>query len=144
MSTPLGSLSLISDSGTHFAKMGLLAYSSSKSALNCATVLYANALRDDGVLIHAAWPDYVATDLNQNRGALTVEQGAELPVELAPLGADGPTGAVFTRGDDGTRKTVPGEGLTTGPLGDPAAWECERVNPGPSTLALDEVEASRG
>ena len=107
MSTPLGSLSLIADPGTHFAKMGLLAYSSSKSALNCATVLYANTLRDDGVLVNAAWPGYVATDLNQNRGALTVEQGAELPVELALLGADGPTGGFFTRGDDGTRKTVP-------------------------------------
>jgi NAD(P)-dependent dehydrogenase (short-subunit alcohol dehydrogenase family) len=107
MSTPLGSLSLIANPGTHFAKMGLLAYSSSKSALNCATVLYANALRDDGVLVNAAWPGYVATDLNQNRGALTVEQGAELPVELALLRADGPTGGFFTRGDDGTRKTVP-------------------------------------
>ena len=107
MSTPLGSLSLISNPGTHVAKMGLLGYSSSKSALNCATVLYANALRDEGVLVNAAWPGYVATDLNQHRGALTAEQGAELPVELALLGADGPTGGFFTRGEDGTRKAVP-------------------------------------
>jgi NAD(P)-dependent dehydrogenase (short-subunit alcohol dehydrogenase family) len=107
MSTPLGSLSLISDPGTRVAKMGLLGYSSSKSALNCATVLYANALRDDGVLVNAAWPGYVATDLNQHRGALTAEQGAELPAELALLGADGPTGGFFTRGEEGTRKAVP-------------------------------------
>jgi NAD(P)-dependent dehydrogenase (short-subunit alcohol dehydrogenase family) len=107
MSTPLGSLSLISDPGTHVAKMGLLGYSASKSALNCATVLYANALRDDGVLVNAAWPGYVATDLNQHRGTLTAEQGAELPVELALLGTDGPTGGFFTRAEDGTRKAVP-------------------------------------
>ena len=107
MSTPLGSLSLISDPETHVAKMGLLCYSSSKSALNAATVLYANALRSDGVLVNAAWPGYVATDLNQRRGALTAEQGAELPVELALLRADGPTGGFFTREEDGTRSSVP-------------------------------------
>ncbi len=107
MSTPLGSMSLISDPETHVAKMGLLGYSASKSALNCATVLYANALRNDGVLVNAAWPGYVATDLNQNRGALTAEQGAKLPVELALLGSDGPTGGFFTRAEDGTRRAVP-------------------------------------
>jgi NAD(P)-dependent dehydrogenase (short-subunit alcohol dehydrogenase family) len=107
MSTPLASLSLVGDPGTHFATMAMLAYSSSKAALNCATVLYANALRDDGVLVNAAWPGFVATDLNRNRGTRTVAQGAELPVELALLGADGPTGGFFTHGDDGARKTVP-------------------------------------
>jgi NAD(P)-dependent dehydrogenase (short-subunit alcohol dehydrogenase family) len=107
MSTPLGSLSLIADPGTHFARVGLLAYSSSKSALHCVTVLFANALRDDGVLVNAAWPGFVATDLNRNRGSVTIEQGADLPVELALLGVDGPTGGFFTRAADGTRTTVP-------------------------------------
>lgn len=107
MSTPLGSMSSISDSETHFSRMGLLAYSSSKAALNCTTVLYANALRDEGVLVNCAWPGFIATDLNRHRGSLTIEQGAELPVELALLGSDGPTGGFFTRGADGTRTCVP-------------------------------------
>lgn len=107
MSTPLGSMSLVGDPETHFSRMGLLAYSSSKAALNCTTVLYANALRDEGVLVNSAWPGFVATDLNRQRGSLTIEQGAELPVELALLGSDGPTGGFFMRGEDGTRTSVP-------------------------------------
>jgi NAD(P)-dependent dehydrogenase (short-subunit alcohol dehydrogenase family) len=107
MSTPLGSLSLVSDPDSPFAEKGLLAYSSSKSAFNAVTVLYANALRDDGVLVNAAWPGFIATDLNERRGALSAEQGAGLPVELALLGADGPTGGFFTRQDGKTRTTVP-------------------------------------
>jgi NAD(P)-dependent dehydrogenase (short-subunit alcohol dehydrogenase family) len=107
MSTPLGSLSLVADPESNFASRAMLAYSSSKSALNCVTILYANALRADGVLVNSAWPGFVATDLNRNRGALTVEQGAELPVELALLPADGPTGQFLKRGDDGATTIVP-------------------------------------
>ena len=106
MSTPLGSLSLLADPESHFAGRAMLAYSTSKAALNCATVVYANALRDDGVLVNAAWPGFVATDLNRNRGMRTAEQGAELPVELALLPANGPTGGFFTHADDGTRQSV--------------------------------------
>jgi NAD(P)-dependent dehydrogenase (short-subunit alcohol dehydrogenase family) len=106
MSTPLGSLSLLAEPESHFAKRSMLAYSSSKAALNCATVVYASALRDDGVLVNAAWPGFVATDLNRNRGSRTAEHGAELPVELALLDADGPTGGFFTHADDGTRRSV--------------------------------------
>jgi NAD(P)-dependent dehydrogenase (short-subunit alcohol dehydrogenase family) len=107
MSTPLGSLSLLSDPKREFAQRAMLAYSTSKSALNCATVIYANALRADRVLVNAAWPGFVATDLNRNRGSRTANEGAELPVQLALLEEDGPTGQFFTLGDDGTRKVVP-------------------------------------
>jgi len=53
----------------------------------------------------------VATDLNArspfSRGARTPEQGAEVPVKLALLGADGPTGA-FRGTDDGSiEQSVP-------------------------------------
>ena len=71
MSTPLGSLSLLSDPEKGFAQRAMLAYSTSKTALNSATVVYANALRGDGVLVNAAWPGFVATDLNlQPRSAV--------------------------------------------------------------------------
>jgi NAD(P)-dependent dehydrogenase (short-subunit alcohol dehydrogenase family) len=107
MSTPLGSLSLLSDPERGFAQRAMLAYSTSKSALNCATVIYANALRGDGVLVNAVWPGFVATDLTRKRGSRSASEGAELPVQLALLGEDGPTGQFFTLGDDGTRKVVP-------------------------------------
>ncbi|MEO3892006.1 SDR family NAD(P)-dependent oxidoreductase [Nonomuraea sp. B5E05] len=67
------------------------AYSPSKTALNALTVQYANELRKDGILVNAAAPGYVATDINDHSGFLTPAQGATLLVRLATLGADGPT-----------------------------------------------------
>jgi NAD(P)-dependent dehydrogenase (short-subunit alcohol dehydrogenase family) len=72
-----------------------LAYSPSKSMLNAVTVQYAKALRDTDILINAACPGYVATDLNGFSGHRTPEQGAAIAVRLATLPADGPTGGFF-------------------------------------------------
>lgn len=78
----------------------LLAYNTSKAALNAVTVTYANELRGTGILVNAAEPGFVATDLNGHRGRLTPEQGARIPVLLATLGPGGPTGTF--RAEDGT------------------------------------------
>lgn len=56
------------------------------------TVLYANALRADGIKVNAADPDYVATDLNHHTGHRTVHEGADAIVQLAAISAEGPTG----------------------------------------------------
>lgn len=37
-------------------------------------------------------PGFTATDLNGHRGTQTVEEGAEIIVRTALVGADGPTG----------------------------------------------------
>lgn len=50
----------------------LLAYSSSKAALNAVTVTYANELRDQGILVNAVSPGSVATDQNGHQGVLTL------------------------------------------------------------------------
>ncbi|GAA4012509.1 SDR family NAD(P)-dependent oxidoreductase [Allokutzneria multivorans] len=104
MSSPLGSLHLLADPGNPIASRGLLAYSSSKAALNAITLLYANALRQDGILVNAANPGLVKTDLNTDspfpRGERTPVDGAVAPLRLALLGADGPTGEFW--GDDST------------------------------------------
>jgi len=100
LSSPLGSLSLISDPQSPISSLGMLAYSSSKTALNSVTVLYANALRKDGILVNAANPGFTATDLNYHRGHLTPEQGADLPVKLALRGAGGPTGKFLGYNDN--------------------------------------------
>lgn len=110
ISSPLGSLNLLSDQDNPISLRGLLPYSSSKAALNAITILYANALREAGIRVNAANPGLVATDLNArspfSRGVLTPEQGAEVPVQLALMGADGPTGAF--RGSDGSaEETLP-------------------------------------
>jgi len=73
----------------------LLAYNSSKSALNALTIQLAHELRDTPIKVNSADPGYVATDLNHHTGTRTVEQGARIAVELAALPADGPTGGFF-------------------------------------------------
>jgi len=71
------------------------AYSCSKTALNAFTVMLANEFRDTNFKINSVSPGYTATDLNQNRGTQTVEQGAKFIVDYATLGIDGPTGGFF-------------------------------------------------
>ena len=95
MSSGLGSLTQTSDPGWGFAGVNLLAYNSSKSAVNALTVQFANELRETPIKVNAADPGYVATDLNDHRGYRTVQQGATAPVRLATLPADGPTGSYF-------------------------------------------------
>jgi NAD(P)-dependent dehydrogenase (short-subunit alcohol dehydrogenase family) len=95
MSSGLGSLTQTSDPNWGFAGINLLAYNSSKSAVNAITVQFANELRDTPIKVNAADPGYVATDLNQHQGYRTVQQGATAPVRLATLPADGPTGGYF-------------------------------------------------
>ncbi|MFF2060257.1 hypothetical protein ACFVWZ_00405 [Streptomyces sp. NPDC058200] len=57
------------------------------------TVQYAEALPE--FKINAADPGYTATDLNDHRGTKTVQEGADIIVRLATIGADGPTGGYF-------------------------------------------------
>lgn len=95
VSSGLGSLAQNSDPNWDYAAVKPLAYNSSKAALNMVTVIFAAELKDAGIKVNAADPGYTATDLNQNRGHQTVEQGAVAAVRLAALPDDGPTGGFF-------------------------------------------------
>jgi NAD(P)-dependent dehydrogenase (short-subunit alcohol dehydrogenase family) len=70
-----------------------VAYPASKTAVNTVTVQYAKAF--PGIRINAVDPGYTATDLNNNTGTQTVEEGAEIIVRMAQIGRDGPTGGYF-------------------------------------------------
>jgi NAD(P)-dependent dehydrogenase (short-subunit alcohol dehydrogenase family) len=109
MSSGLGSVNLLSELDGRLASQGLLAYSSSKAALNALTLVYASALRADNIKVNAATPGLVPTDLNTQasvpRGERTVADGAAVPVALATLPADGPTG-VF-RGPESLADVAP-------------------------------------
>jgi NAD(P)-dependent dehydrogenase (short-subunit alcohol dehydrogenase family) len=72
-----------------------VAYSPSKTFLNAVTVQYARELRGTNILINAACPGFVATDLNGFRGVRTPEQGAATAIRLATLPDGGPTGGFF-------------------------------------------------
>ncbi len=106
LSSPLGSLSLHADPQSMVANAGMLAYASSKAAVNALTLMYANAVRGDMILVNAVNPGFVATDMNGHQGVLTAEQGAEAPVRLALLGPDGPTGTFQGRAADFTDETM--------------------------------------
>jgi NAD(P)-dependent dehydrogenase (short-subunit alcohol dehydrogenase family) len=100
LSSGLGSLTRNADPNTTLGVRDmLLAYCSSKAALNMLTIHFANELKSAGIKVNSANPGYTATDMNQHRGPRTVEQGAATPVRLALLPDDGPTGGVFS--DDG-------------------------------------------
>jgi NAD(P)-dependent dehydrogenase (short-subunit alcohol dehydrogenase family) len=109
MSSGLGSLALLSDPASPVAARASLAYGSSKAALNALTLIYANALRADGIKVNAAGPGMVPTDQNAAapfpRGDRTTADGAAVPTLLATIPADGPTG-VF-RGPDALDDIIP-------------------------------------
>ncbi|MFD5779091.1 SDR family NAD(P)-dependent oxidoreductase [Streptomyces sp. NPDC126933] len=92
VSSGLGSLARVTDP-QRFEAARFPAYGSSKSAVNMLTVQYAEALPE--FKINAADPGYTATDLNDHRGTKTVQEGADIIVRLATIGADGPTGGYF-------------------------------------------------
>ncbi|GAB3968002.1 SDR family oxidoreductase [Actinoallomurus acanthiterrae] len=99
VSSELGSLTLNSDPESPFKEANLLAYNSSKAAVNMITVCYAKELGDTPIKVNAVNPGYCATDLNDHTGFRTAAQGAAPAIQAALLGEDGPTGTFF--GDDG-------------------------------------------
>lgn len=76
-----------------------VAYAPSKTFLNAVMLQYVQELAGTNVLVNAACPGFVATDLNGHRGVRTPEQGAATAIRLATLPDGGPTGGFFE--DDG-------------------------------------------
>jgi NAD(P)-dependent dehydrogenase (short-subunit alcohol dehydrogenase family) len=95
VSSGLGSLAVTSDPERHESAIHSLVYPSSKAALNMVTTQYAKVL--PGFRINVVDPGYTATDLNDNSGFQTVEEGATVIVEMAQVAKDGPTGAFFSK-----------------------------------------------
>jgi NAD(P)-dependent dehydrogenase (short-subunit alcohol dehydrogenase family) len=90
LSSGLASLTDLSnpDSYTHFYPG--VSYPASKATVNAITIQFAKAF--PGIRINAVEPGYTNTDLNGRTGTQTVEEGAEIIVRMAQIGADGPTG----------------------------------------------------
>lgn len=72
----------------------MVAYNSSKTALNALTVAYAKELRYTSVTVNSVCPGYVATEINGHAGYLTATQGAEMIVQ-ALLDESAPHGRFF-------------------------------------------------
>jgi NAD(P)-dependent dehydrogenase (short-subunit alcohol dehydrogenase family) len=96
LSSGLGSLTLHSDPRGPFDDWMVLGYSASKAALNMFTVQLARELRDTPIKVNAASPGWIKTDMGGPEAPGTPEQGADTPVWLATLPADGPSGGFFS------------------------------------------------
>lgn len=95
VSSTLGSLTHASDLASPFAEYTYLSYNCSKSALNMLTITASKCLASKKIKVNSICPGYVATDINENKGHRTVEQGAAIIVKMATIGEDGPTGGYF-------------------------------------------------
>lgn len=98
VSSELGSVTLASSPDSPFTEVNLLAYCSSKSALNSLTVSYARDLRAEGIAVDAINPGYCATDLNRHQGHLSAAQGAAVAVGVATREGEFRTGQFHTEG----------------------------------------------
>jgi NAD(P)-dependent dehydrogenase (short-subunit alcohol dehydrogenase family) len=96
-----GSFTVVTDPGQPISRIHELACSSLKAVLNMITVWYALALPK--IKFNIATPGeianqtFAATDMNNHTGQLTVTEGTDSIVRLAPIGADGPTGIFIDR-----------------------------------------------
>jgi NAD(P)-dependent dehydrogenase (short-subunit alcohol dehydrogenase family) len=95
MSSTLGSLTEASNPASAFYGTVMLGYQGSKAALNMLTVCFAKELRGTAVKVNSACPGWVRTDMGTQAAPLSVAEGADTPVWLATLPADGPTGGFF-------------------------------------------------
>jgi NAD(P)-dependent dehydrogenase (short-subunit alcohol dehydrogenase family) len=90
-SSTLGSLGMSSDPGSPTYGTNLLAYNSSKTALNGLTLAFAKELAGDKISVNSVCPGWVKTDMGTDAAPRTVEQGAAIAVKLATM-YDPPTG----------------------------------------------------
>jgi NAD(P)-dependent dehydrogenase (short-subunit alcohol dehydrogenase family) len=82
VSSEVGSLAMRLDPNRNTNRDKYNAYGASKTAVNAFTIMLANELRAEGISVNSVTPGYTATDLNQNQGSKTVEQGAATIVKL--------------------------------------------------------------
>jgi len=96
VSSCLGSLTLHANGSLDAIKV--IAYDSSKAAVNMMTVHYAFEWKNTPHRANTIHPGSVKTDLNPG-GELSVEEGAKTSVDLATIPNDGPNGEFFHLGE---------------------------------------------
>jgi len=95
VSSIVGSIGLSSDPDTIYGQVNFMGYSSSKTALNAITAAFAKELGPVGIKVYAVEPGHIRTDLNDNTGTLSTEDGATVPLRYATMKLDVPNGGFF-------------------------------------------------
>jgi NAD(P)-dependent dehydrogenase (short-subunit alcohol dehydrogenase family) len=95
VSSGVGSIADSVDPESAYFALDVPAYLSSKAALNMLTTQYAKAF--PRMRINSVDPGFTGTDFNQNRGTQTVREGTDAIVQMATIGADGPTASFVSR-----------------------------------------------
>ncbi len=99
VSSIMGSLALHADLNSPIYGIKLLAYNSSKTALNQFTLHLAEALKDSPIKANSAHPGWVKTDLGGEYAPMSIEDGVKTIVDLSTLDENGPTGAFIHIGE---------------------------------------------
>lgn len=97
VSSALGSLQMHADGS--FGDFKVLAYDSSKAAVNMMTVHYAHEWKDTPHRANTLHPGSVKTDMNKN-GEISVQEGAKTSVDLATVPDNGPNGKFYHLGKE--------------------------------------------
>jgi len=100
VSSILGSLALSSDDSIIYGQVNMLGYSSSKTALNGVTIAFAKELKGEGIKVYAVEPGNIKTDLNNNTGKLSIEEGAVVSLKYSNPETQAESGGFF--GPDGS------------------------------------------
>lgn len=100
LSSILGSLTLQANPDAPIYGIKLLAYNTSKAALNSFTIHLAHELKDTPIKVNSAHPGWVKTEIGGKYADTDVNDGSRTSVQLATLPADGPTGKFYHLGDE--------------------------------------------
>ena len=95
LSSIVGSIGLSSDTDIIYGQVNFMGYSSSKAALNMITAAFAKELGPTGIKVYAVEPGHIRTDLNDNTGTLSAEEGAAIPLRYATMNLDLANGGFF-------------------------------------------------
>jgi NAD(P)-dependent dehydrogenase (short-subunit alcohol dehydrogenase family) len=95
LASDLASLGNTSDPQWALYEHVYFSYAASKVAINAMTVALAKDLRNTAIKVNSADPGFTATDMNGHTGPKKPQEAALVPVRLATLGPDGPSGGYF-------------------------------------------------
>jgi len=101
VSSGVGSLTANSDKSYPYRAMFGPVYAASKTALNAMSLAMAIELEGSSIKVNLVSPAFTSTNLNDNSGTESVEDGSREVVRVALLGADGPADT-FTRWENAT------------------------------------------